>query len=224
MTPVRRAIVLAAGRGERMRPLTLATPKPLLEVGGEPLIAHHLRRLAAAGVHEVAVNVSWLKDEFPRVLGDGSRYGVRIRYYDEGPEPLDVAGGIHNALGHFGDEPFAVVNGDVYSDCPLPVRAPAPGVLGHLVLVANPVQHPRGDFALECGEVRASGAVRHTYSGLATFRAGLFAGLAPGPRALKPLLDRALAFGRLTGELYTGVWNDVGTPERLAALNASLHG
>ena len=127
MTPVRRAIVLAAGRGERMRPLTLTTPKPVLEVGGEPLIAHHLRRLAAAGVHEVAVNVSWLKDEFPRVLGDGSRYGVRIRYYDEGPEPLDVAGGIHNALGHFGDEPFAVVNGDVYSDCPLPVRAPAPG-------------------------------------------------------------------------------------------------
>ncbi len=219
---VRRAIVLAAGRGERMRPLTLTTPKPLLNVGGTPLIVHHLRRLAAAGIQDVAVNVSWLKDEFPRLLGDGTRYGVRIRYFDEGPEPLDVGGGIFNALPFFEGAPFAVVNGDVYSDYPLPAQLPDAGRLGHLVLVENPVQHPRGDFALECGELRLSGPRRYTYSGLATLHPALFAGVTPGARPLKPLLDRALAAGRLSGEVYAGVWNDVGTPERLAALNALI--
>ena len=217
---LRRAIVLCAGRGERMRPLTLATPKPLLTVGGVPLVVHHLRRLAEAGIEDIAVNVSWLKDAFPRVLGDGSRYGVRIRYFDEGPEPLDVGGGIHNALDFFAGAPFAVVNGDVYSDYPLPVRVPDEGVLGHLVLVPNPAQHPCGDFALECGEVRLDGPRRHTYAGLATLRPALLAGLRPGAHALKPLLVRALSAGRLTGEVYPGLWNDVGTPERLAALNA----
>lgn len=217
---VRRAIVLAAGRGERMRPLTLTTPKPLLEVRGKPLIVHHLERLAAAGVREVAVNLSWLKEAIPAALGDGSRFGVAIRYFDEGPEPLDVGGGIVNALPFFAGEPFAVVNGDVYADYPLPARLPAPGVLGHLVLVPNPVQHPRGDFGLECGEVRADGAVRHTYAGIATLTPALFAGLRPGRQALKPVLLRAAAAGRLTGERFEGVWNDVGTPERLAALNA----
>ena len=219
---VRRAIVLAAGRGERMRPLTLTTPKPLLEVHGTPLIVHHLRRLAVAGITDVAVNVSWLKDEFPRALGDGRDFGVAIRYFDEGPEPLDVGGGIVNALEFFQDEPFAVVNGDVYSDYALPPAPPAAGLLGHLVLVPNPAQHPRGDFALECAELRLSGPRRYTYAGLATLHPRLFAGLAPGVRPLKPLLDRALAAGRLSGEVYRGVWNDVGTPERLAALNARI--
>jgi len=219
---IRRAIVLAAGRGERMRPLTLTTPKPLLQVHGTPLIVHHLRRLAAAGVEDVAVNVSWLKEHFAPALGDGAAFGLRIRYFDEGPEPLDVGGGILNALDFFGDEPFAVVNGDVYSDFALPPPAPADGMLGHLVLVPNPTQHPRGDFGLECAELRLSGAHRYTYSGLATLHPRLFAGLAPGVRPLKPLLDRALTAGRLSAEVYRGIWNDVGTPERLAALNARI--
>lgn len=217
---IRRAIVLAAGLGERMRPLTLTTPKPLLEVRGRALIEYHLARLAAAGVREIAVNVCWLKAAFAARLGDGSRYGVALRYFDEGDAPLDVGGGIRNALAYFGDEPFAVVNGDVYTDYPAPPPAPARGVWGHLVLVPNPPQHPAGDFGLECGEVRGDGSRRYTYSGLATLRPELFAGVPPGKRALKPLLDAALRAGRLTGEVYGGQWNDVGTPDRLAALNA----
>lgn len=221
---VRRAIVLAAGRGERMRPLTLTTPKPLLPVAGVPLIVYHLRALAAAGVVDVAINVSWLKEAFAPALGDGSRLGLRLRYFDEGAQPLDVGGGIRNALDFLDDGPFAVVNGDVYTDYPLPVAPPAPGRLGHLVLVPNPPQHPRGDFALECGELRHTGARRYTYSGLATFDPALFRALAPGRRPLRPTLEAALAFGLLTGEVYAGEWNDVGTPERLAALVARAGG
>ncbi len=219
---IRRAIVLAAGRGERMRPLTLHTPKPLLKVGGKPLIVHHLERLAQRGVREIAINLSWLSEQFAPLLGDGSRYGVHIRYFDEGPEPLNVGGGIRNALEFFNDEPFAVVNGDVYTDFPLPVRAPASGVLGHLLLVANPAQHSAGDFALECAEVRPTGARTYTYAGVSTLSPQLFAGLAPGAAPLKPLLLAAMQAGRLTGEVYDGVWNDIGTPERLAAQNAAL--
>ncbi len=220
--PLRRAIVLAAGFGERMRPLTLATPKPLLAVGGKPLIVHHLEKLAAAGIREVAINVCWLKQQFPDALGDGSAFGVSIRYYDEGDAPLEVAGGIRNALGFFDGEPFAVVNGDVYTDRPLALTAPAPGLLGHLVLVPNPAQHPHGDFGLECGEVRTEGPRRYTYAGLASFAPALFDGLPRGRASLKPLLMRALRAGRLSGEVHGGVWSDVGTPERLDELNRRL--
>ena len=215
-------MILAAGFGERMRPLTLSTPKPLLPVDGTPLIVRHLRRLAAGGVSDVVINVCWLKDAFRPVLGDGSEFGLRLRYVDEGDAPLEVAGGIRNALEHFGEAPFCVVNGDVYCDYPLPVAAPAPGRLGHLVLVPNPAQHPRGDFALECGEVRLDGARRYTYAGIASFQPTLFASLPAGRAALKPLLVGALRAGRLTGELHEGEWSDVGTPERLEALSRAV--
>jgi N-acetyl-alpha-D-muramate 1-phosphate uridylyltransferase len=221
---VRRAIVLAAGFGERMRPLTLTTPKPLLPVAGRPLIVHHLEKLAAAGIREIAVNVCWLRRAFPEALGDGARFGVSIRYFDEGDAPLEVAGGIRNALDFFAGEPFAVVNGDVYTDFPLALAAPAAGVLGHLVLVPNPEHHPRGDFGLECGEVRIEGVRRYTYSGIATFRPELFGGLPRGRAALRPLLERALRAGRLSAEVHGGLWSDVGTPERLAELNGRLAG
>jgi MurNAc alpha-1-phosphate uridylyltransferase len=219
---LRRALILAAGRGERMRPLTESVPKPLLCVGGKPLIVWHLERLAAAGVREIAINTSWLAGALHDSLGDGRRYGVAIRWFDEGPVPLETAGGIVNALKAFGDEPFAVVNGDVWSDLPLPPPAPAPGRLAHLVLVPNPSHHARGDFGLECGELRTEGAVRHTFAGIATYDPALFAGLAPGRRALKPVLDRAAAAGRVTASVYTGRWTDVGTPARLAELDAAL--
>ena len=217
-----RALILAAGRGERMRPLTDTTPKPLLCVGGRPLIVWHLQKLAAAGVRQVAINTSWRGDALRAALGDGSAHGVAIHWFEEGPQPLEAAGGIRNALALFGGEPFAVVNGDVWSDLPLPPPVPAPGRLGHLVLVPNPVQHPRGDFALECGELRLTGPIRYTFAGIATYRPALFEALLPGRRALKPVLDLAAAAGLVTAEVYGGRWVDVGTPERLAQLDASL--
>ena len=217
-----RAMLLAAGRGERMRPLTATTPKPLLLVGGKPLITWHLENLSRGGVTQVAINVSWLGEQLRNALGDGSGFGVRIRWYDEGPEPLEAAGGIVNALGFFGAEPFAVVNADIFTDYALSPPAPAVGQLAHLVLVPNPLQHPRGDFALECGELRLEGPQRHTFAGIATYRPALFAGLALGRRPLKPILDRALHAGLVGAELFTGRWADIGTPERLAALDAEL--
>ena len=220
--PLRRAMLLAAGRGERMRPLTLAVPKPLLPAGGRPLIEWHIERLVRAGVTEIGINTSWLGERLRAALGDGSRFGARIRWFDEGPEPLEAAGGIVNALALFGEEPFAVVNADVWTDYALPPPAPPAGRLAHLVLVPNPPYHPRGDFGLECGELRLDGPVRHTFAGLASYEPRLFAALPAGRRALKPVLDGAIAAGLVTGELYAGRWADVGTPERLAALDASL--
>jgi MurNAc alpha-1-phosphate uridylyltransferase len=211
-------MILAAGKGERMRPLTLTTPKPLLPVGGKPLIVWHVERLVAAGIADIVVNLSWLGAKIPAALGDGARFGARLRYLDEGPEPLETAGGIVNALDFFGDAPFVVVNGDVWTDAPVP-PAPPPGRLAHLVLVANPDHHPRGDFALECGECRLEGPRRHTFSGVASYRPALFHGCAPGRRPLKPILDRAIHAGFATGALHRGRWTDVGTPERLAQLN-----
>lgn len=215
-------MLLAAGRGERMRPLTATVPKPLLRVGGKPLIAWHLESLARGGVTLVAINTSWLGDRLRAALGDGAAFGLRIEWFDEGPEPLETAGGIRNALALFGDEPFAVINSDVYTDLPLPPPVPAAGRLAQLMLVPNPAQHPRGDFALECGELRIDGPQRYTFSGIATYRPALFAALAPGRRPLKPVLDRAAHAGLVGAELYHGRWVDVGTPERLAALDASL--
>lgn len=221
MTPTR-AMLLAAGRGERMRPLTATTPKPLLRAGGKPLIVWHLERLARGGVTHVAINTSWLGEQLHAALGDGGAFGLQIGWFDEGPEPLETAGGIRNALGFFGDQPFAVVNADIYTELPLPPPVPAPGHLAHLVLVPNPPQHARGDFALECGELRLDGPRRYTFAGIATYRPALFAHLAPGRRPLKPELDRAAHAGLVGAALHTGRWVDVGTPERLAALDASL--
>lgn len=229
-------MVLAAGKGERMRPLTLHTPKPLLPVGGRPLIEWHLLKLAAAGVTDVVINTSWLGEQLPRQLGTGERFGLALRYSDEGPEPLETAGGILAALPWLAPSagpvaPFAVVNGDVWTDAPLPPAAPEGGDLAHLLLVDNPVQHPRGDFTLGTlayGRLlpRDAGGPTYTFSGLATYHPAFFAGLpfgqAAGKRPLKPLLDAAIAAGTIAGSHWAGRWTDVGTPERLAALDAEL--
>ncbi|MCC7200828.1 MAG: nucleotidyltransferase family protein [Gammaproteobacteria bacterium] len=224
MSTPRRAIVLAAGRGERMRPLTDVTPKPLLQAGGRPLIEYHLLALAGAGVTEVVVNLSWLGAQLRDALGDGARFGLAIRYSDEGPVALETGGGIFRALPWLGPEPFLVVNGDIYSDYPLRSLRLAPGLLGQLVLVPNPEQHPRGDFHLTASGLIADGEPRHTYSGIAIFDPELFAGCSDGRFPLKPLLDRAIEAGRLGGELHNGLWTDVGTPARLAALDQRLTG
>jgi MurNAc alpha-1-phosphate uridylyltransferase len=220
-------MILAAGVGERMRPLTNHTPKPLLQVGGEPLIAHHLRRLAQAGFSELVINVSHLAQQIIDYCGDGSRWGLTIRYSPE-PKPLETAGGIFNALPLLGAAPFLVVNGDVWIDYPfhqlLNFTPPDPEC-AHLVMVANPPQHPEGDFALDDqGWVRerVPGATGFTYAGIGVYTPTFFADMAPGKMALRPLLDAAIHRGRLSGEYYPGQWEDVGTPERLEALDAAL--
>ncbi len=217
-----KAMILAAGRGERMRPLTDRTPKPLLEVGGEKLIERHLRRLAAAGHVKIVINLSWLGSQIRQAVGNGQRYGVEVRYSDEGPTALETAGGIFKALPMLGSEPFLVVNGDIWTDHPLEPPALSPGADAHLVLVPNPPQHARGDFALEQGKVTEGQGDRYTYSGIGIYRREFFAGCKPGKFPLLPLLRRAIEAGRLTGEAYRGAWHDVGTPERLAAFDSEL--
>jgi len=219
-----KAMVLAAGRGERMRPLTDHEPKPLLRVGGKRLIEYHLERLAAAGFREVVVNTAWLGDQIETVLGSGATYGLSIAYSHERPEALETGGGIFNALPLLGAEPFLLVNGDVWTDinfAPLR-RAPDEGVLAHLVLVENPPQHPRGDFRLEQSRVLEGEGTRHTYSGIGIYRPEIFAGCEPGKFSLLPVLRRAIEAGALTGELHRGRWSDIGTIDRLNALDAEL--
>lgn len=242
-----KALIFAAGLGERMRPLTDATPKPLLEAGGKPLIAWHLEKLAALGVHEVVINTSWLAAQFPQRLGDGSRWGLRLHYSYEGERPLETGGGMLHALPLLGDEPFLLVNGDVWTDYDFAQLPRALDGDAHLVLVDNPPQHPQGDFYLDhdSGQVRfgdgqtgsapAPGqAARLTYSGIGLYRASLLQdwrdviGAAEGadetpPRfKLSPLLRAAMAHGRVSGQYHAGRWTDVGTPERLAMLDAEL--
>ena len=235
MTTAMKALILAAGRGERMRPLTDATPKPLLSAGGKPLIAWHLEKLAAAGVHEVVINTSWLASQFPQVLGDGSRWGLRLHYLHEGDTPLETGGGMRNALPLLGDAPFLAVNGDIWSDydfARLPVQ---PAGAAHLVLVDNPPQHPGGDFALRAdGSVAANGAAMLTFSGIGLYRPDILddwraiigdaAGAAARPPRfrLAPLLRAAMERGAVSGEHHRGHWTDVGTPQRLAQLDAGL--
>jgi len=220
-----RALILAAGRGERMRPLTDTTPKPLLAVGGRPLIEWHLQALAAAGITEVVINHAWLGERIEAALGDGGRFGLQIRYSPEPPGALETAGGIVNALPLLGEAPFLVVNGDIWTDYAF-ARLPTAlhGDLAHLVLVDNPPQHPQGDFRLAGERVHAEGAPRLTFSGIGVYSPALFAGLPPGRRPLAPVLREAMAGGRVAGEHYRGRWFDVGTPERLAGLDALLGG
>jgi MurNAc alpha-1-phosphate uridylyltransferase len=214
----RHAMVLAAGRGERMRPLTDEVPKPLLPVRGKPLIVHHLERLAGCGVRDVVINVAWLGDRIRAALGDGAAFGVSIRYSDEGSQALETGGGIFRALPWLGSEPFLVVNGDVFTDFDFAALSIAPESWAQLLLVPNPMQHPRGDFALEDGRVVETGPMRWTYSGIGLYRTQLFDGCQPGRFPLLPLFRRAMAAGCLSGQIYHGVWSDVGTVERLAAL------
>ena len=218
---VRRAMVLAAGRGERLRPLTDTLPKPLVEIAGKPLIVYHLQALARAGIREVVINLSWLGEKIRAALADGGRYGVSIAYSEEGPAPLETGGGIHRALALLGSGPFLVVNSDVWTDMDFSrVLTLADGADGRLMLAPNPPHHPRGDFGLEGDFVVASEADRFTYTGIGVFRPELFDGCAPGKFPLLPLLQRAIAARRLRGEVYRGEWLDIGSPDRLAWLDA----
>jgi len=219
-----KAMLLAAGRGERMRPLTDSTPKALLLAGGTPLIVRLIERLAAEGYTDLVVNHAHLGALVEAALGDGTRFGVRIRYSPE-RDALETAGGIANALALLGPAPFLVVNADLHADYPF---ARLRGALrrdaqAHLVLVDNPPHHPGGDFALVGDRVANEGAALLTFSGIGVYRPELFGGIEPGTRsALGPILRAAAARGGVTGERYAGRWVDVGSPERLARLDAEL--
>ena len=235
-----RALILAAGLGERMRPLTNTTPKPLLHAGGKPLIAWHLEKLAALGVRDVVVNTSWLAEQFPHVLGNGAHWGLHLHYIYEGAAPLETGGGMWNALSllggkHASSEPFLMVNGDIWTDYDFAHLPRAIDGEAHLVLVDNPSQHPHGDFVLRGdGRIDSDGDGKLTFAGIGLYRPSLFdgwreiVGAAPGadeipPRfKLAPLLRAAMKHGRITGEHHPGRWTDVGTPQRLQQLDAEL--
>jgi MurNAc alpha-1-phosphate uridylyltransferase len=218
-----KAMILAAGLGTRMRPLTDHTPKPLLPAGGKPLIVWHIEKLAQAGFRDIIINLAWLGWKIPEALGDGSRWNVALHYSDEQHEgALETAGGIVKALPLLGDEPFLVVNGDVWCDYACPQRQLSGNDLAHLVLVENPAHNLRGDFALHAGRVFSEGEMRYTFSGIGYYHPALFAGLAYGKRPLAPLLREAMQQGRVSGELFGGDWRDIGTPERLAELDQFL--
>jgi N-acetyl-alpha-D-muramate 1-phosphate uridylyltransferase len=223
-----RAMILAAGRGDRMRPLTDQTPKVLLQAGGKPLVQWHVERLWRAGFDRIVVNHAWLGVQIEQALGDGRRFGPRIVYSPEA-QALETAGGIAAALPLLGGEPFLVVNGDVYTDFDFARLVPrlgalaANGLLAHLVLVDNPAHHPTGDFALHGEHVTPDGDTRLTFSGIGIYRPELFASIAAGSRAqLAPVLRGAIGQGAVSGERYTGLWFDVGTPARLEELNRVL--
>ena len=219
-----KAFILAAGRGERMRPLTDHIPKPLLMAGGKPLIVWHLERLAAAGFREIVINHAHLGEQIEATLGDGSRWGLSIQYSPEPPGALETAGGIAAALPLLGEAPFLVVNGDIYCDWDFSRAGRLADRPAHLVMVANPAHHRGGDFALD-GErvVLAEGGQTLTYAGIAVFSPTFFATVRRGAvMKLRPLLDAAIAAGTLTGERHAGRWVDVGTPQRLAELDTEL--
>ncbi|MEN1728867.1 MAG: N-acetylmuramate alpha-1-phosphate uridylyltransferase MurU [Pseudomonadota bacterium] len=209
-------MLLAAGRGERLRPLTDAIPKPLIRVGDKALIEHHLLHLSRAGFSNVVINLGWLGERLVESLGDGSRYGLHIRYSQEPPGALETAGGIHHALPLLGSDPFLVISADVLTDFPFDrLLGLEPAGLGHLILIDNPPHHPDGDFGLTAGQVTRE-VPRHTFSGLGVFRPEWFSDLTPGPRPLRPLFEKAIDGARLSGEFYSGFWMDVGSPQRLA--------
>ncbi|MGB8715032.1 MAG: nucleotidyltransferase family protein [Rhodanobacteraceae bacterium] len=239
-----KALIFAAGRGERMRPLTDTTPKPLLEVAGKPLIVWHLERLAAAGIREVVINTAHLAAQFPQRLGDGGRWGLSIHYSNEGSEALETGGGMLHALPLLGEAPFIAVNGDIWCDFDFSTLPDAPDANAHLVLVDNPPQHRRGDFRLDPHgtlhkpadtDPDADGSTL-TFAGIGVYRPAVLddwrevigdtdgAKLNPPRFRLAPLLFAAAAAGRLHGQKHAGAWTDVGTPERLDALRARLGG
>lgn len=217
-----RAMILAAGRGERLRPLTDTTPKPLLAVGGRSLIEHHLAGLAAAGFREIVINLSHLGDRIRAALGDGSAFGLNIHYSDEPPGALDTGGGIRQALPLLGESPFAVINGDVFTAYPLARLRAIKCDHAHLVLVANPAHNPDGDFGLQGGYVSADARPRYTFSGISVYHPRFFESAAGGRFSVVPMLREAMAKQRVTGEIYPGAWHDIGTPERLESLRTAL--
>jgi MurNAc alpha-1-phosphate uridylyltransferase len=219
-----KVMILAAGRGERMRPLSDTVPKPLLEAGGKPLIVHLIEGLARHGLRDIVINHSHLGEKISAYLGDGARYGARVAYSHEEGGGLETGGGIFKALPLIDTDPFMVINGDIWTDYPfdrLPARLDG---LAHLVLVDNPPQHPQGDFALREGKLFTEGAPRLTFSGIGVYARALFAECRPGKFPLAPLLRTAIVQGQVSGEHYTGRWRDVGTPQRLADLDRELHG
>jgi MurNAc alpha-1-phosphate uridylyltransferase len=229
---IRHALIFAAGRGERMRPLTDSIPKPLLHVGGKPLIEWHLEKLATAGVRDVVINTSRLAAQFPATLGDGSRWDLHIAYSYEGPEPLETGGGMLRALPLLGATPFIAVNGDIWCDFDFSTLPQNPPGVAHLVMVDNPPQHARGDFLLSDGCLKddslsasvadAGGEGRLTFAGIGVYRPELLRGHAPGKFSTIPILREAMRAGKVGGEHFRGTWTDVGTPERLTELDARL--
>jgi MurNAc alpha-1-phosphate uridylyltransferase len=218
-----RAMILAAGRGERLRPLTDSIPKPLLDVGGKLLIEHHLEHLAAAGFREVVINLSHLGEKIRDTLGNGSTWGLNIRYSPEPPGALGTGGGIKQALPLLGEAPFAIINGDVFSSYPLSRLRAIKCDHAHLVLVPNPAHNPNGDFVLQGGYVNADSQPRYTFSGISVYHPRFFETAPTGSFSVVPMLQAAMALQQVTGQLYNGVWHDIGTLERLEALRDQLN-
>lgn len=212
-------MLLAAGRGERLRPITESLPKPLVEVRGETLIERHLRALAAAGIDTVVINLGWLGEQIRERIGSGERYGVHVAYSDERENILETAGGIHRALPLLGREPFLVVNADIYTDISLPCPLPARGELAHLVLVPTPSFKKKGDFDIDDGKLAVAESPEYTFSGVASYAPAFFGDMEPGRAPLAPMLTAGAEQGIIGASLHEGEWHDVGTPERLASLN-----
>jgi MurNAc alpha-1-phosphate uridylyltransferase len=218
-----KAMILAAGRGERMRPLTDHTPKPLLLVAGKPIIVHTINQLVTAGFTDIVINHAHLGEQIEAALGNGHTLGASIRYSPEGEQALETAGGIINALPLLGDEAFLVVNGDIATDFDFASLKNVRVDLAHLVLVANPEHHAQGDFGLDSnGLVDEQATEQLTFSGIGLYSPKLFNNLPAGSRKLGPLLRQAIAQQRVSGQKFAGFWLDIGTPERLQALNAYL--
>lgn len=218
-----KAMLLAAGRGERLRPLTDTTPKPLLQAGPRRLIEHHLVHLADAGFTQVVINTAWLGDQIRRVVGDGSQYRLQIQYSDESQGALETGGGIFHALPLLGEAPFLVINSDVWCDYPLvKLREKAMDSLAHLVLVNNPEHNPEGDFGIQDHHLSIASQPRYTYSGIGIYTAAFFRGCQAGAFPLAPMLREYIKHQRITGEVYTGQWMDIGTIQRLEALREKL--
>jgi MurNAc alpha-1-phosphate uridylyltransferase len=217
-----KAMILAAGRGERMRPLTDETPKPLIEVNGKALIEYHIESLVRGGIRDIVINLAWLGGRIRDWAETGAKYGINITYSDESPEALETGGGIFRALPLLGDEPFWLVNGDIFSAYSYRERGLADGMLGHLVMIPNPRHHTQGDFSLVNGQMVARAQQTLTYSGIAILHPKLFSGCKDGKFPLAPILDTAIKQGTLSGERFDGHWTDVGTPERLAELDHFL--
>ena len=213
-----RAMILAAGRGERLRPLTDEVPKPLVDIGGMPLIEYHIRSLASAGFRAIVINQGHLGDQLPEAIGDGGRWGVTIHWSDEQPEALETGGGIHQALPLLGASPFLVINGDVWTDYPFLRLRAVKCDWAHLIMVPNPPQNPDGDFHLQHARIRNAGDNKQTFSGIGVYHPRLFEGCTAGKFSVVPLLRHAMENHLVTGELYAGRWEDIGTLERLDAL------
>ena len=219
-----KAMILAAGRGDRMRPLTDVCPKPLLKVAGKPLIQYTIEKLVAAGFTELVINVAYLGAQIIETLGDGSQFGASILYSHEGEEGLETAGGIIQALPLLGSEAFLVVNSDVACDFPLETLKKVPHGLAHLIFMPNPEHHPNGDFALgEDGIMRLEGENKLTFSGIGVYKPALFANLPAGKLKLRPVLEQAMEKGLISGEKFDGFWMDIGTPERLQTLESLIN-